>query len=141
MPFLVIFKEPQLRKNVILTILLYVNTYIIFDGHCRNIENLDFSIYISFTISSFLELPSDLLSIVGMDYIGRRWSSAISLALSGIFLLPCAWIQGWYSEYQVWICGLIPLPDSAKATRYSGIIYTLKYLKLQPKSFQTTGWL
>ena len=98
LPFLDLFKEPQLRKNVILTILLYVSTYLIFDGHCRNIENLDFSIYISFTISSFLELPSDLLSIVGMDYIGRRWSSAISLALSGVFLLPCAWIQGWYSK-------------------------------------------
>ncbi len=32
-----------------------------FDGHIRNIANLEYSIYASFTISSLLELPADLL--------------------------------------------------------------------------------
>ena len=54
-------------------------TSVLFDGHIRNIENLNYSIYWTFTISSALELPSDLLSIVGMEVIGRRWSAVISL--------------------------------------------------------------
>ena len=56
-------------------------TSVLFDGHIRNIENLNYSIYWTFTISSALELPSDLLSILGMEMIGRRWSAVISLGM------------------------------------------------------------
>ena len=42
-----------------------------FDAHVRNIANLDFSIYWSFMISAGLELPADLLSIVGLELLGR----------------------------------------------------------------------
>ena len=45
-----------------------------FDAHVRNIANLDFSIYWSFMISAGLELPADLLSIVGLELLGR-WKS------------------------------------------------------------------
>ena len=54
-------------------------TSVIFDGHLRNIENLKFSIYWTFTISSLIEFPSDLLAIWGLDLIGRKWSAVISL--------------------------------------------------------------
>ena len=43
-----------------------------FDAHVRNIANLDFSIYWSFMISAGLELPADLLSIVGLEQLGRH---------------------------------------------------------------------
>ena len=45
----------------------------LFDGHVRNISNIDYSIYATFTISAALELPADLLSIPCIDHIGRRW--------------------------------------------------------------------
>ena len=35
-------------------------TAFLFDGHIRNITNLDYDIYITFTISAALELPADL---------------------------------------------------------------------------------
>ena len=51
-----------------------INCFLIslqFDAHVRNIANLDFSIYWSFMISAGLELPADLLSIVGLELLGR----------------------------------------------------------------------
>ena len=98
LPFLSLFKEPRLRWNVVLAVLLYTSTYLILDSHARNISNLDVSIYVCFALGSALELPSGLLSPVLLEYMGRRWASAISVALSGIFLLPCAWIQGRLSK-------------------------------------------
>jgi len=43
-------------------------------------------------ISAGLELPADLLSIIGLEQLGRRWSSNLSLLGSGIAILPCAWL-------------------------------------------------
>jgi MFS family permease len=63
---------------------------VLFDGHIRNIENLEHSIYWTFTLSSFLELPSDLLSIIGLEVVGRRWSAVLSLVGSGIAMMMCA---------------------------------------------------
>merc|ERR1712203_1338462 len=61
-------------------------------GTVRNITNLDFSIYVSFCVSAALEFPADLLSIVGLEWLGRRWSSAISMFAVGLTILPCAWL-------------------------------------------------
>jgi len=74
-----LFKSPVLRRNVVLMIINWSLTSVIFDGHLRNIENLKFSIYWTFTISSMIEFPSDLLAIWGLDLIGRKWSAVISL--------------------------------------------------------------
>ncbi len=59
-------------------------TAFLFDGHIRNISNLNYSIFITFTISAGLELPSDLLSIICIEQIGRRWSATGSLFLAGV---------------------------------------------------------
>eukprot|EP00094_Tigriopus_californicus_P000701 TCALIF_00679-PA protein Name:"Similar to Slc22a21 Solute carrier family 22 member 21 (Mus musculus)" AED:0.35 eAED:0.35 QI:0/0.87/0.55/0.88/0.87/0.77/9/0/461 len=82
--FLDLVKTPNLRKNFIIMALVFMLTYGLFDANVRIIGNLDQSIYITFTISSFLELPADLLAIWGLDAIGRRWSAFISMFLSGI---------------------------------------------------------
>jgi len=74
-----LFRSPALRRNVILMVLNWSITSVVFDGHLRNIENLKFSIYWTFTISSMIELPADLLAIWGLDLIGRRWSAVYSL--------------------------------------------------------------
>ena len=67
---------------------------LLFDALVRNISNLDFNIYMSFMISGAIEFPADLFSIVGLNYLGRRWSSFVSLFACGVTILPCAWLTG-----------------------------------------------
>ena len=59
-------------------------------------------------ISVALEFPADLLSIVGLEWLGRRlkpsafkeeskllclrWSAALSMLAVGLTILPCAWL-------------------------------------------------
>ncbi len=38
-------------------------TSLVFDGHGRNISNLDYSLYVTVTIAVALELPADLFAI------------------------------------------------------------------------------
>jgi hypothetical protein len=44
----------------------------LYDGHVRNLVNLNYNIYVTFTLSSALELPSDLLSIIVLEQLGRE---------------------------------------------------------------------
>ena len=62
-----------------------------FDGHIRNIGNIDFSIYWTFTISALLEFPADMLAIFGLNIIGRRWSAFLSQALAGLCMIVTAY--------------------------------------------------
>ena len=89
-----LFRTPRLRRHVILAVTISMMAGFLFDGHVRNISNIDYSIYATFTISAGLELPADLLSIPAIDHVGRRWSSVISLFLSGVAMLVCALIIG-----------------------------------------------
>jgi len=90
--YLDLFRTPNMRKISILTCILYMLITLEFDTTVRNISNLNFNIYMSFMISGAIELPADLLSIVGLNHLGRRWSSCISLFALGITILPCAWL-------------------------------------------------
>ena len=45
----------------------------IFDTTVRNISNLNFEFYLSFMLAASVELPADLSSIVGINWLGRRW--------------------------------------------------------------------
>ena len=69
-------------------------TSLAFDGHVRNISNLNFSFYLTFIISILLELPADLLAIWGLNSLGRRWSATLSLALSSVAMIICAFMLG-----------------------------------------------
>jgi MFS family permease len=85
-----LFKTPRLRKHVILITISWMLTYTIFDGHARNIVNLDYNIIISFTVSALLEFPAGLLPIPLLETIGRRWCGGCSLFLSAISMVVCA---------------------------------------------------
>lgn len=69
----------------------------LFDANIRNVANLDYSIYVTFTISAALELPADLLSIWGIDKFGRRWSLGISLFISAVTSFTSAILTGFLS--------------------------------------------
>ena len=60
---------------------------LLFDSNVRIVGNLDHSIYWTFTISSFMELPADLATIWGLEIFGRRWSASGSLILASFFMV------------------------------------------------------
>jgi len=90
--YLDLFRTKEMRTITILITILWMLISLEFDCTVRNITNLDFSIYVSFCISVALEFPADLLSIVGLEWLGRRWSAALSMLAVGLTILPCAWL-------------------------------------------------
>lgn len=131
--FLDLFRTPNLRKITLMVILLWMFTSLIFDASVRNVENLNFSIYISFMISTGLELPADLLSIPGLNYLGRRWSAALSLALTGIFMLATIPFLGVNS---VWGVGVMSMMSRFWATyaMNTGFQFTVEVMPTQLRS-------
>merc|ERR1712032_879043 len=81
--YLDLFRTKEMRMITILITILWMLISLEFDCTVRNITNLDFSIYVSFCISAALEFPADLLSIVGLEWLGRRWSAALSMLAVG----------------------------------------------------------
>ena len=92
--YLDLFRTPEMRKITILVILTWAVISCIFDTTVRNISNLNFEFYLSFMIAASMELPADLASIWGINWLGRRWSASLSLIGCGLTMLPCAFITG-----------------------------------------------
>ena len=92
--YLDLLKTPAMRRVSVLCIILFMVISCVFDTTVRNIANLNFEFYLSFMISAAMELPADLRSIVGMNWFGRRWSSALSLLLCAVTMVVCAFAKG-----------------------------------------------
>jgi len=90
--YLDLFRTGPMRRVILTTTLMWTMISLVFDCTVRNITNLSFSIYKTFAISAALEFPADLLSIVGLEVIGRRYSAALSMIMVFTFTLPCAWL-------------------------------------------------
>ena len=91
-----LFRNPNMRRISILAILLWMIISLLFDTTVRNISNLNFNIYVSFMVATAMELPADLLTIVGLNWHGRRWSSAIPQLACAVTMFSCAWLTGRY---------------------------------------------
>lgn len=63
---------------------------LVYDGHVRLSEHIGNNVFVTFTLVGFVELPADFLTIVLMEKIGRRHTTSISLALSGVVCLVIA---------------------------------------------------
>ena len=83
-----------MRRITILGILLWMVISLVFDTTVRNISNLNFNFYSSFMVATAMELPADLLSIVGMNWLGRRWSSCLPMLGCAVTMLACACLTG-----------------------------------------------
>ena len=84
-----LFKTPVLRSNIIFMILNWGLTSFLFEANYRNVANLPYSIFWTFTLYSLLEFPSDIVSIWGLDIIGRRFSAVASLGSFSIMMIIC----------------------------------------------------
>lgn len=79
-----LFRTPKMRKQMIISTLAWVIISVVYDGHVRSLENLPYNIFITNTIGGCLELPADLILLVTMDQLGRRWTFTLSLLVAGL---------------------------------------------------------
>ena len=100
-----LFKTPVLRSSIITMILNWGLSSFLFEANYRNVANLPYSIYWTFTIYSLLEFPSDILSIWGLEIIGRRFSMVASLGSFSVMMMIC-----------------VPLTDNAVLVTIFGMI-------------------
>ncbi|CAH0712859.1 unnamed protein product, partial [Brenthis ino] len=80
-----LFKTPRLRRNSILLLFIWMYIAMVFDGHVRNVGSLGLDMFLTFTIATATEFPADILLILTLDVVGRRWLSFGSMVLSGLF--------------------------------------------------------
>ncbi|KAL1459246.1 hypothetical protein WDU94_011251 [Cyamophila willieti] len=86
-----LFRSARLRNVTCLLIVIWMSISLLFDGHVRQVEHLGLDFFITFTIASATELPSDTLLTFTLDKWGRRWYAAVTMILSGVFsLLSCS---------------------------------------------------
>jgi len=103
-----LFRHPNMRKITILGIILWMIISVVFDTTVRNISNLNFNFYMSFMLATLMELPADLLSIVGMNWLGRRWSSFIPMIGCAATMLACAWLSdSWQVQAGMFMLGRV----------------------------------
>lgn len=85
-----LMKTPVLRMRFILLSIMWMTIILAYDGHMRNTENIGLNVFISFTVLGAVELPADFLTIIGIEWIGRRHTTVWTLVLSGVACLLIA---------------------------------------------------
>ncbi|CAH2056092.1 unnamed protein product, partial [Iphiclides podalirius] len=80
-------RTPRLRRHSILLLFIWTAIAMAFDGHVRNVGSLGLDIFLTFTVATATEFPADILLILILDTIGRRWLAFGSMVISGIFSL------------------------------------------------------
>ncbi|XP_046391762.1 solute carrier family 22 member 13-like [Ischnura elegans] len=90
-----IFKTPRMRRTTIILIIIWMIISLAYDGHVRNVGNLGFDLFVTFTVACATELPADTTLIIVLDRWGRRWLACGTLIISGVFsILATAAPQG-----------------------------------------------
>lgn len=69
-----------------------------YDAISRNINGVNYSPFILFSITSVTILPACVFILILQDRIGRKAMASASLLLSGIFNLVIAFIFAFYKE-------------------------------------------
>ncbi|XP_060808818.1 carcinine transporter [Amyelois transitella] len=85
-----LFKTPRLRRHSILLVIIWMSIAMVFDGHVRNVGSLGLDMFVTFTVATATEFPADILLILSLDMIGRRWMSFGSMVISGVFSILAA---------------------------------------------------
>ncbi|XP_045770182.1 carcinine transporter-like [Maniola jurtina] len=80
-----LFKTPRLRRHSILLVIIWMSIAMVFDGHVRNVGSLGLDIFMTFTVATATEFPADILLIMVLDVMGRRWLAFGSMVMSGLF--------------------------------------------------------
>ncbi|CAH0407188.1 unnamed protein product [Chilo suppressalis] len=89
-----IFKRPMVRNMFLCICLDYMCCAIVFDGLVRSLGQLDLDFFLSFSVVSFTEFPSMLITAFIMDWMGRRWLTTIVMSVSCIFSILTVFVSG-----------------------------------------------
>lgn len=89
-----ILKRPKLRQMFIVICIVYMCCGIVFDALVRSIGQLDFDFFKSFSVVSFTEFPSLIIVAFVMDWMGRRWLTALMMLTSCLFSVMTVFIGG-----------------------------------------------
>ncbi|KAJ8707785.1 hypothetical protein PYW07_011462 [Mythimna separata] len=82
-----LLRTPRLRRHSILLVIIWMSIAMVFDGHVRNVGSLGLDMFMTFTVATFTEFPADILLILILDILGRRWLAFGTMVLSGVFSL------------------------------------------------------
>ena len=96
--YLDLFKSPEMRKVSILIILLWMVISCIFDTTVRNISNLNFEFYFTFMAVAAIDFPAHILAILGINFLGRRWSASLSMNMCAIIITFSAIFRGRFTK-------------------------------------------
>ncbi|XP_050358488.1 carcinine transporter-like [Nymphalis io] len=80
-----LFRSPRLRRRSTLLVVLWMCVSLVFDGHVRNVGALGLDVFLTFTVATATEFPADILLVLTLDVIGRRWLAFGSMVISGLF--------------------------------------------------------
>ena len=57
---------------------------VVYDGYVRSLAILLYSVFITKSVAGALELPADLVPVVTLDRLGRRWTLLLAMGLAGL---------------------------------------------------------
>jgi hypothetical protein len=57
---------------------------VVYDGYVRSLAILPYSVFITNSVAGALELPADLVPVVTLDRLGRRWTLMMAMGLAGV---------------------------------------------------------
>ncbi|XP_017878840.1 carcinine transporter-like isoform X2 [Ceratina calcarata] len=80
-----LFKTPRLARNTVLLVFFWSLTVICFDGHVYSLKLIQSSVFVSFSLACFTELPAGLLLALLLDRWGRRLCGFLTLAMTCMF--------------------------------------------------------
>ncbi|XP_072933044.1 carcinine transporter-like [Epargyreus clarus] len=127
-----VLKRPLLRKAFICMCIDYLCCSVVFDGLVRSIGVLPFNFFVSFTLTSFTELPSLLLVVFLLDKLGRKWLTIICTGLCSITSILTAFTTGYVS-----LCSAISARLFINMACYTTIQWTAEIL---PTSVRGSGF-
>ncbi|XP_072935447.1 solute carrier family 22 member 3-like [Epargyreus clarus] len=87
-----LFKSGPIRTMLIYMVVLYMACAIIFDALVRMSEGLGIDFFITFTLTSFTEIPSIVLLAFVLDRWGRRNMAFVPISISGSLTLIAAFV-------------------------------------------------
>ncbi len=67
-----LFKTPKLRKHTLILWYGWIVAALVYYGFSLNMSDFGGNFYITFLFSGLVELPSNLITVLGLRFIGRR---------------------------------------------------------------------
>lgn len=79
-----LLKFPRLRRHFFILTFCYIANNVGYGGIIYNTRNLSGNIFINFFLLAVVEIPSNILFMVLMDRLGRRWTAMLGFLITGI---------------------------------------------------------